>query len=255
MKHSLILASVAALIGTAVAGAQLAACSSSSSPAPGEDAGADSSESDSSQSPDVTTVKKDGGKEAGEQEDSGGGEDAGDAEVADSGLDAGDVEVAPTDGGKDAAEDAEITDGSHDAAGDTGVTDSGPTSSVDGGVTIHVYNYLNWCALTVNGVAITPGTKGVTDPGTTASVPPGTLISAAANGPNFEIGTPPVPFFSGTNAVTDSDAGVATTTLATGSTCVFACCPFSGIDGGPAGHDAGTGCDGVANNCTDAGTP
>ncbi len=121
-------------------------------------------------------------------------------------------------------------------AADTGsTTDSGCSGSTP--IDLELVNYLGWCDLTVAGTALP-----VPSAGTTATshvcVAAGTAISAVANGSGFEIGTPPSPFISGTGTVTDNGS-TANTTLASGATCVFACCPFSG----------GGGCSGLTNPC------
>jgi hypothetical protein len=121
-------------------------------------------------------------------------------------------------------------------AADTGsATDSGCSGNTP--VALTVYNYDAWCQLTVAGTAINAGSLGTTTE-TTLCVAAGATISAVANGPGFEIGTPPSPFISGTGTVTDNGS-TANTTLASGATCVFACCPFTG----------GSGCSGLTNPC------
>jgi hypothetical protein len=84
---------------------------------------------------------------------------------------------------------------------------------------------------------IDPGSLG-TITKTTLCVAAGADISATANGSSFEIGSPPLLFISGTNTVTDNGT-TASTTLASGATCIFACCPFTG----------GGGCSGLTNPC------
>jgi hypothetical protein len=69
----------------------------------------------------------------------------------------------------------------------------------------------------------------------TMCVADGVALSAAPANGTFEIGTPPLPFVSGTTTVTDA-AGKASTTLAAATTCVVACCPFTN----------GMGCTGAA---------
>jgi hypothetical protein len=120
--------------------------------------------------------------------------------------------------------------------------------AADGGATVAltVYNYLDWCSLTAAGQPIAHGSPGTTTV-SSLNVAPGAALTAVAVNTDFEIGTPPLPFISGTNATTDN-AGTASTTLATGATCVFACCPFAAASGQP----AGSGCAGITNSCTGA---
>lgn len=109
-------------------------------------------------------------------------------------------------------------------AADTGsTTDSGCSGSTP--VDLKLVNYLGWCDLTVAGTALPVPSAGSTVT-SHICVAAGAALSATANGSNFIIGTPPLPFVSGTNTTTDNGA-TASTTLASGSTCVVACCPFT----------------------------
>jgi hypothetical protein len=268
MKRSLALASVASILGIAVAGAQLAACSSSTTnnAADGGDGGDDVTGEFDSPSMD-STQGTDSGNDVTTTVD------AADGAAADSGdgatPDGGD---AATDGGADGASDDggdAAADGGHDGAvGDGGdaaadaaqdsAADSSAEAAADSGCTgttsvpLTVYNFKAWCSLTVGGTAIDAGTLGTTTETMQVCVAPGATLSAVPNGGFFEIGTPPLPFISGTSTTVTDTTGTASTTLATGATCVFACCPFSG-DGGA--HTAGSGCTGITNPCTDAGVP
>jgi hypothetical protein len=137
------------------------------------------------------------------------------------------------------AEDGKVEDAK--SKEDAKTEDAGDAGCSGPNVAITVYNFKAWCALAVDGTAISPGTLGTTTK-TSVCVAPGSALSAEPNGTNFEIGTPPLPFISGTKTVKD-DAGTASTTLATGATCVFACCPF-------ANSDAATGgCSGLTDPC------
>ena len=121
-------------------------------------------------------------------------------------------------------------------AADTGSeTDSGCSGSTP--IDLKLVNYLSWCDLTVAGTALPVPTPGST---TTSHVcvAAGATLSATANGSSFEIGTPPSPFITGTNTVTDNGS-TASTALAAGSTCVAVCCPFTG----------GSGCSGLPSLC------
>jgi hypothetical protein len=130
---------------------------------------------------------------------------------------------ATTDGSSsgDAATDGSSS-GTEAAASDSGCSGTTP-------IELSIYNFKAWCNVSVAGTAITTPGLGTTEK-QTVCVAAGTDLSATAV-TGFEIGTPPLPFLSGADTVTD-DGTTAKTTLKTGSTCVFICCPFA----------AGTGC-------------
>ncbi len=124
---------------------------------------------------------------------------------------------------------------SGDAGSDATASDGGCSGATP--IELKVYNYKAWCNVSVAGTAIpTPG-LGTTE-AQSVCVHAGDRLSATAVSGTFEIGTPPLPFISGTNAVTDMGA-TASANLSNGATCVFICCPFAG----------GSGCSGLTNPC------
>ncbi len=189
--------------------------------------GACSSSSSGSQAGDSGT-----GSDVTMNEDSPSGEDSG---QADTGTSSGGGDTGTSSGGGDTgtetdtgtAADTGTTVDSGTAADTGSATDSGCSGSTP--VDLKLVNYLGWCDLTVAGTALP-----VPSAGTTVTshicVAAGATLSATANGSGFIIGTPPLPFVSGTNTTTDNGA-TASTTLASGSTCVVACCPFTNGQG------------------------
>jgi hypothetical protein len=117
---------------------------------------------------------------------------------------------------------------------------SGGSSSDAGCVELTVNNFLNWCAVSINGG--TPSTEATI----TSCVPAGTVDLTATAAPGFEIGTSD-PWISGTTAdKIDGGTTSATVTAKEGtSACVFVCCPFA--EGGT--EPAGSGCTGITNPC------
>jgi hypothetical protein len=214
------------------------------------DAAADVSTPD--EGPDTSTptdAEGDSGKKTDAAEDSATTDAAHDASTADAAEDTTTVDAAHDASTADVAEDTTTVDAAHDAstadviedtatgdsAGDTGTQDSGCGGATP--VALTVYNYKAWCNVSVAGASIPTPALGTTE-AQTMCVASGVDLSAEPVSANFELGTPPLPFLFGANAVTDA-AGKASTTLATGAKCVFICCPFA----------AGGGCTGLTNPC------
>jgi hypothetical protein len=125
--------------------------------------------------------------------------------------------------------------GSTDAA-----TEAGPSADAGdaGCTTLNVYNFDEWCSVSVNGAATSP--NGLQ----TVCVPPGsiTLVAEPKNG-TFELGPDPWVYISGAGGTDSGTAGTivgdggvgstSTTAVVVGSTpaCVVVCCPFTGGTG------------------------
>jgi len=268
MKRSLSLALVATVIGIAAGGAQLAACSSSSSTAEADagtegstadgesndgtvradSAAPDSAEHDSAEpdsaapdsaapdsaAPDSAapdSAAPDGAEPDGAAHDGAAHDSAAPDSAEPDAADGADGRDAIAEEGGDAGEAKDGSDSAADSSADA--SDAGDSGCTGGKVDLKVFNYKAWCSLTVAGTAIAPGTLGTTTV-TSVCVEPGATLSAMPNGSNFEVGAPPSPFVSGAGTVAD-DAGTASTTLTSGATCVVACCPFANSDAATGG--------------------
>jgi hypothetical protein len=195
-------------------------CSSSSS---GTQAGDSGTGSDGTMGEDSSS--QDSGEQADTGTSSGGGDTGTSSGGGDTGTesDTGTVADTGTAGDSSMAADTGSTVDSGTAADTGSTTDSGCSGSAP--VDLKLVNYLGWCDLTVAGTALPVPSAGSTVT-SHICVAAGATLSATANGSSFIIGTPPLPFVVGTNTTTDNGS-TASTTLASGSSCVVACCPFT----------------------------
>jgi len=197
-----------------------------------------------------TTTNEDGGEEDGGSSSSSGAVSSSSSSGAgsSSGSSGGVAEASTGDGAVEAA--------SSSGGAEAGATEAGASTDGGdaGGTTLTVYNYKSWCTVSVNGSPLSypaPPTAGVAS----TSVAPGveiSLVVGAVQDGNFELGSDPWLYISGTGGTTTpisgtitGDGGISSTSttsveVAAGTAgCVVVCCPFTSGSGCSAG-DLGT---------------
>jgi hypothetical protein len=195
-----------------------------------------------------TTTNEDGGEEdGGSSSSSGAGSSSSSSGAASSSSSSGGVAEASV----------------AEASTEAGSTEAG-TSTDAGCTTLNVYNFKDWCTVSVNGTALSfPPNSAATGGTASVCVAPGAVaLVASPESATFELGADPWVYISGTGG-TDSgipgtivgEGGVgstSTTTVNVGSTpgCVLVCCPFSSDGSGCNSAFSGySGDGGFTSNC------